>query len=78
MAKSMIVKAFVGLSGSLSNLTMNDVYKPYVNVGSVEFYDQEPELIYLLGFQITHTIQFNHDSDCRVPIVPDGCISKYH
>ncbi|KAB8288858.1 hypothetical protein EYC80_010761 [Monilinia laxa] len=31
MAKSMIVKAFVGLSGSLSNLTMNDVYKPYVN-----------------------------------------------
>ncbi|KAM3074745.1 Ubiquitin conjugation factor E4, variant 2 [Clarireedia jacksonii] len=31
MAKSMITKAFAGLSSQLSNMTMNDVYKPYVH-----------------------------------------------
>ncbi|KAJ8059997.1 hypothetical protein OCU04_011609 [Sclerotinia nivalis] len=31
MAKSMIIKAFVGMSSQLSNMTMNDVYKPYVH-----------------------------------------------
>ncbi|THV54859.1 hypothetical protein BGAL_0018g00150 [Botrytis galanthina] len=31
MAKSMIVKAFVGMSSKLSNMTMNDVYKPYIH-----------------------------------------------
>lgn len=37
MAKSMIVRAFVGLSNSLSDLTMNDIYKPYVHVRNTEF-----------------------------------------
>ncbi|KAI9643362.1 Ubiquitin conjugation factor E4 [Ciborinia camelliae] len=31
MAKSMIIKAFVGMSSQLSNMTMNDVYKPYIH-----------------------------------------------
>jgi ubiquitin conjugation factor E4 B len=35
MARSMITKAVAGLSYQLSNMTMNDSYKPYINVSSV-------------------------------------------
>lgn len=45
MAKSMIVKAFMAMSSKLSNMTMNDVYKPYVHVRYVEFWYQQLELI---------------------------------
>ncbi|ESZ97080.1 hypothetical protein SBOR_2510 [Sclerotinia borealis F-4128] len=31
MAKSMIIKAFIGMSSQLSHLTMNDRYKPYIH-----------------------------------------------
>jgi ubiquitin conjugation factor E4 B len=37
MARSMITKAVAGLSYQLSNMTMNDSYKPYINVSSVPF-----------------------------------------
>jgi ubiquitin conjugation factor E4 B len=35
MVKSMITKAVAGLSYQLSNMTMNDSYKPYINVSSL-------------------------------------------
>jgi ubiquitin conjugation factor E4 B len=34
-AKSMLVKAFAGVSNQLSNMTMNDDYKPYVQVCAI-------------------------------------------
>jgi hypothetical protein len=38
-AKSMITKAVAGLSYQLSSMTMNDNYKPYINVSSVPLLD---------------------------------------
>src|SRR4051812_46452603 len=44
MAKSMITKAFAGLSSQLSNMTMNDVYKPYVHVRGFHFREMNVEI----------------------------------
>jgi ubiquitin conjugation factor E4 B len=39
MARSMITKSVAGLSYQLSNLTMNDSYKPYINVSSLPLFN---------------------------------------
>jgi hypothetical protein len=74
--KSMITKAMKGLSLQLSNMTMNDNYKPYINVRQNIVTKLTGDDLLFIGSEIVVTISSNRHSHRRRPPFPDGGISS--
>lgn len=62
MAKSMVMKAFSGLSAQLSGMTMNDLYKPYIDVSTSILKSLSSEVMRICGTEASKLTHYLADT----------------
>ena len=76
--KPMLTRAVAGLSYQLSNMTMNDDYKPYVQVFSYRCYQHAAILMSSIGFEIDGPVSPISHGHHRRPSFPDGSVCSWY